>query len=422
MTKTSDKKRVAIVIQRYGLEVNGGAELHARILAEQLKAHFEIDVLTSCAMDYQNWRNYYEPGITNINGIKVIRFETESLRNRKKASSFFRLLNYQAPFQKILKFLKLLKLAENKLPFLKPGFNDFLQWITLQGPNVPQLINYLKEDHSRYKTIIFFTYLYYPTVLGLEIASFKSIFIPTAHNEPAIHLPCFERIFNLPKCIIYNSASEQALVNKLFDNQHIDSAVAGIGIDIPDQIDLIDIKQDFNISSDYLLYIGRIENGKGCKTLINYFLSYLKKHKKPLTLVLIGRVMMNIPSHPAIISLGFVSENIKLNALKQAYSLIVPSPHESLSMVTLEAMKMGTPVLVNGQCEVLKNHVIHSNSGFIYDDYEGFSKSLDQLADKTILKEMAADGKDYVSINYNWDRIISIFVQKINSMPSEQTV
>ncbi|MGV8877879.1 MAG: glycosyltransferase family 4 protein [Sphingobacteriaceae bacterium] len=422
MIETADKTRVAIVIQRYGLEVNGGAELHARLLAEQLKAHFEIDVLTSCAMDYQNWRNYYEPGITNINGIKVIRFRTESLRNRKRASSLFRLLNYQAPFQKIFKYLKLLKLAENQLSFLKPSFNDFVEWITLQGPNVPQLINYLKEEHSRYKTVIFFTYLYYPTVLGLKITSFKSIFIPTAHDEPAIHLPCFERIYNLPKCIIYNSTSERALVNKLFNNQHIDSAVAGIGIDMPDQIDFIDIKKDFNIPSDYLLYIGRIESGKGCKTLIDHFLLYLKKHKKPLTLVLIGRVMMNIPSHPGIISLGFVSENIKLNALKQAYSLVVPSPYESLSIVTLEAMKIGTPVLVNGQCEVLKNHVIHSNSGFIYDDYEGFSKSLDQIADKTILRKMAANGKDYVSENYNWERIISIFVQKINWISSEKTI
>lgn len=417
----SHQKRIAIVVQRYGLEINGGAELHARLLADQLKVYYHIEVLTSSALDYQTWENHYKTGTTEINGITVIRFKTENQRNRKKANSKFRLLSYKKNYQKMLKSLKILNWAENKFPILKPTMQAFNKWIALQGPDVPQLIQYLENNKSRYEAIVFFTYLYYPTVFGLKVAPEKSILIPTAHDEPAIHLPCFKRIFNMPKCIIYNTESERLFVNRLFHNQQIDSAVAGVGISIPEKTDFIDFKERFNISSDYIVYIGRVENGKGCKSLISHFLKYLKKHL-PLKLVLIGQIMMPLPNHSAIISLGFVSEDIKLNALRQALALVVPSPYESLSMVTLEAMKLGTPVMVNGDCEVLKQHVLQSHSGLIYHNYEEFEQCLNQLADQHLVQKMIANGKEYVDKNYAWERIIPLFREKIEGINSDSLV
>ncbi len=49
--------KLAIVVQRYGRAINGGAELHARYLAEHLARHAEVEVLTTCASDYVSWRN-----------------------------------------------------------------------------------------------------------------------------------------------------------------------------------------------------------------------------------------------------------------------------------------------------------------------------------------------------------------------------
>ena len=48
-------KRIAIVVQRYGPEVNGGAEDAARAVAEHLTALGEVHVLTTCALDYTTW-------------------------------------------------------------------------------------------------------------------------------------------------------------------------------------------------------------------------------------------------------------------------------------------------------------------------------------------------------------------------------
>jgi hypothetical protein len=39
--------KLAIVVQRYGADINGGAELHARYIAEHLAKHVEVEVLTT---------------------------------------------------------------------------------------------------------------------------------------------------------------------------------------------------------------------------------------------------------------------------------------------------------------------------------------------------------------------------------------
>ena len=54
--------KLAVVVQRYGADINGGAELHARYVAEHLARHAEVEVLTTCARDYVTWRNELPPG------------------------------------------------------------------------------------------------------------------------------------------------------------------------------------------------------------------------------------------------------------------------------------------------------------------------------------------------------------------------
>ena len=73
-------KKIAIVNQRYGLEVNGGSELYTRQLAEKLTAVYEVDVITTKALDYSLWENYYEKDREVINGVNVLRFDVERLR------------------------------------------------------------------------------------------------------------------------------------------------------------------------------------------------------------------------------------------------------------------------------------------------------------------------------------------------------
>lgn len=61
-------KRIAFVNQRYGLEVNGGSEYYTRLMAERLAKYYEVDVLTTKAVDYTTWKDWYVRDVETING------------------------------------------------------------------------------------------------------------------------------------------------------------------------------------------------------------------------------------------------------------------------------------------------------------------------------------------------------------------
>jgi len=67
-------KRVAFVVQRCGLEVNGGAELLCRMVAERLAREVPTEVLTTCALDYMTWANHYPPGEERLGELIIRRF------------------------------------------------------------------------------------------------------------------------------------------------------------------------------------------------------------------------------------------------------------------------------------------------------------------------------------------------------------
>src|SRR4029453_17891296 len=73
--------RLAFVVQRYGLDIAGGAEYHCRLVAEHLARHAEVEVFTTCAADYVTWANRYPEGREVLNGIPVRRFKVKRPRD-----------------------------------------------------------------------------------------------------------------------------------------------------------------------------------------------------------------------------------------------------------------------------------------------------------------------------------------------------
>ncbi len=378
------KKKILFVVQRYGLEVNGGAELHCRQLAERLKDDYDVSVLTTCAIDYVTWKNEYKEGIEHINGVKVIRKKVDFERNQKK-------------FNKI----------SEKLNNEKDNINLGIEWQEAQGPHSSELIKYLEDHKDDYDVIIFLTYLYYTTYFGLKVAPEKSILIPTAHDEPPIYYSIFNETFNLPKAILYSTTTERDFVNKRFKNDYIESDIVGLGVDINENAQDIDLEKTFDIKDDYVVYIGRIDESKGCKEMFEYFLEYKKTYNSNLKLVLAGKSAMEIPRNKDIVTLGFVSEDEKVNLIRKSKLLILPSKFESLSLSTLEAMYLKVPVLLNGKCEVLKKHAILSNGGLYYKNKWEFIETLDYLIRNfEIAERMGENGRKYVDENYKWDIVM----------------
>jgi hypothetical protein len=76
--------RVAFVVQRYGLEVNGGSEALCRMIAERMARFHNVEVLTTRAVDYVTWQDEYPEGIEEVNGIRVRRFGVDHPREQQQ--------------------------------------------------------------------------------------------------------------------------------------------------------------------------------------------------------------------------------------------------------------------------------------------------------------------------------------------------
>lgn len=406
-------KKIAIIVQRYGNEVNGGAEYHARILAEKLNQKYDITILTTTALNYQGWNNHYSKGETTINGIKVIRFDSKKTPNRLFRKARRAILKRKKYF-KFLKFFGLFNFFEKKFNITKITEKDIQNWLKGQGPFCKDLILYLEENKNNYDVFIFFTYLYYPTVIGMPLVKEKAIFIPTAHDEPPLYTKPYENLFSIPKFIMYNTQSEKDLVENHFNNFCKNTDIAGIGINeflLPQNY----ISNKFNFDFKYFIYIGRIDKNKGCKELVDYFNLFSKKNPD-IKLVMVGQNTLGISENENIILTGFISEEEKYYLLKNSLGLILASKYESLSMVTLEAMISGILPIVNKNCEVLKNHIDQSKSGFYFNDYTSFETALNNRLNlsNNELQEQKKRAKEYIKNNYTWDKILEKFDKAIN--------
>ena len=372
-------KKVGIIIQRYGKEVNGGAETLCRDLAERMTDRYEVEVLTTKAIDYMTWKDEYKADEEEINGVKVRRFSVDRTRHRKA----FNVIN------KIFMEGLLPRFMENR-------------WLIAQGPVSKKLISYIEDHKDEYHAFVFMTYLYYPTVKGIQIAPEKSVVLPLAHDEPFLRMKIFDPVFMMPKAFLFETEEERDLVYRKYDSRHIRYKLGGAGVDVPSKVSGDDFKKKYGLS-DYIIYAGRIDGGKNCPELFDFFLRYKKTHDNDLKLVLIGKAVIDIPDSPDIVSLGFVSEQDKFDGMAGAKLLVLPSKFESLSIVVLEALSLGRPVLVNGECEVLKGHCDKSGGGLYYTDYSGFEEGLSRLLEDSSLRdEMGAKGQKYVSERFNW--------------------
>lgn len=393
------KKKIAFIVQRYGSEINGGAELHCRWVAEHLAGDYDVEVLTTCAKDYITWRNEFPEGETTVNGIRVRRFKT----SRERKTRTFGLMSRHV-FS----------------PLHTTGAE--LKWLTLQGPCCPALLGYLEEDDFRYDLLIFFSYRYWLSYHGVMKFSRKSLLVPTAEHDPTAYLRIFKPFFNKPRAIVYNSVEEKELINSVSSNQDVPGDIVGVGINLPGLTDPEAFRNKYGLYGDFVIYIGRIDPNKGCEQMFEYFLRYYSRNPlSDLKLVLIGKEVIPVPAHRNIIHLGFVSGEDKFSGLDASRFMIMPSQFESLSMVLLEAWFLKKAALVYGGCDVLKGQTKRSNGGLYYHGYEEFEASMEyMLNNPRTIARLGEQGYAYVRANYTWDTIVRKYVDLIEAIDTRK--
>jgi glycosyltransferase involved in cell wall biosynthesis len=399
------RRRVAIVVQRFGMDINGGAELHARLLAVRLAETMDVEVLTSCARDYTDWAMAYPPGTGTVAGLPVRRF-AHPLRNAGGQRA-------RVPLVHKLRFLARRQLRRLPAPLVLPprgdADHDGLTFLHRQGPHCEGLFEHLRSSAGRYDAVIFFAALYEPTALGIQAWGRRSVLVPLLHDEKPMYLPVFHDVFRAAGTIVFNTDSERRLASRLYGLDTSGMPVAGVGIDLqapaPEQVDAV--RRRHGIDGPYFVYVGRIDVAKGCRELLQAYTGWAS-HDAPAQLVMVGQAVMPIPAHPRIVHTGFVGDDERDALIAGATALVIPSRYESLSLVTLEAMKLGVPVIANGECDVLDEHIRASGAGLVYGRERSLSAALSEVLALGAegRRALAAGGPPYVHSRYSWPHVL----------------
>jgi glycosyltransferase involved in cell wall biosynthesis len=389
--------KLAVVVQRYGLDINGGAELHARYVAEQLARRAEVHVLTTCARDYITWRNELPPGESDVNGVRVRRFP---VRRERDPQRFGR--------------------RSHHVFGSAHSVADELAWLASEGPASAALIESIRRNEANYDFFLFFSFRYYHAHHGIRAAASRSLLVPTAERDGAVGLSIFGPIFRGVRALMYNSFEERAMIQAVSGNDAVPEVVVGVGSEVPARTNPERFRQKYGITSPYVVYVGRIDENKGCTELFSHFERYTRALKGDLSLVLMGTSILPIPDNPRIRHLGFVSDEDKFDGIAAAEALIMPSYFESLSMVALEAWALGKPVLANGRCDVLQGQCLRSNAGLFYESYGEFLETLALIqSNRRLASAMGQNGREYFQRHYTWPVIVRKYMDMLDRLRGE---
>jgi len=390
--------KIVLVLPWFGQFCVGGAEKEARYTAINLqKLGYEVEILTTCLKNsHANWNeNYYPSGDCLEDSLRVRRFEV------RLADHF--------NFNRVLLRIRLGK------ELTAPEEKIFV------GENIhsPGLNEYLKKNGAKYDFIIYIPYLYGTTFDGAFIRPEKSLLIPCLHDENFARLEFFKKMFSSFRKVIFHTEAEEKLARQLYGLTRSSLVVLGEGVNTEEDFEKKDFKKRHRIEGEYLLFVGRKDEGKNLPLLLNYFENYKKIFSSDLKLVLVGCGRLEVPPHlkSEIIDLDYVSEEKKEAAYAEAFLVVQPSLNESFSLVLMEAWLAGVPVVVNGFCAVTKEHCLKSGGGLYFENFWEFAEAVNWfLAEDTGRRRLAANGRRYVLENFTWPKIMAKYKNLFESL------
>jgi glycosyltransferase involved in cell wall biosynthesis len=379
--------RLAIVVPRYGEGILGGAETFARQFAEHLpRDEFAVEVLTTCAHDLQTWRNVFPAGVQRVNDVLVRRFpvahcKRDVRRHRELTARFVQ--RWPATVE------------------------DEYEWIA-RSAHSPALYAYIHRHGPEYELLVFLPYLFGITYYGISLWPERSILWPCLHDEPFARFLETRLMMQACRGLMFMSEPEMALAHRL-GIHNPGATLVGFGFDDV-EADPARFRQRWGISEPFVLYSGRLEALKNVLELVAFFIAYKQARPGPLKLVLMGTGPLAPPAHRDVIPIGFLSGQEKQDAYAAATVLCQPSRLESFSIVLMEAWLAGVPVLVHGECEVTRHHVLRANGGLYYSDLDEFIGALDWLLEHPAeRRRMGQAGRAYVRSEYNWATVLQRF-------------
>jgi glycosyltransferase involved in cell wall biosynthesis len=383
--------RLLWVVPRFGGASVGGAERLVRGLATHaLPNGWSSEIATTCAVDHETWENVLAPGEFVEDGLVVRRFTVGSRNQTRYWQLHPSILSGQA------------------------NYAEELEWLanSVWSPDLQRFI----EDGQSYDLILFSPYLFGTTIWGAQLRPERSALVPCLHDEPYAYLATVRRMFRAVRGCLFNSEAEERLARRLHKVEL--GGVVGMGFEAPTHEPSVRFAEPRGLDS-FLLYAGRIEEGKRVDVAVDYAMRYASERPKAPRLALIGQGSYRPPKSAdgVVLHVGFIDEEERRAAYAEALAVVNPSQLESLSLVLMEAWLERTPCLVAAASEVMRDHCERSGGGFTFDSYETFRDALDRLCvDDETRRQMGMAGRTYVLDTYGWARVRERFQRVVESM------
>ncbi len=416
--------KFAFITPRYGADVGSGAEHACRLIAEQVCARHDVDVLTTCARDHRTWKNEYSEGADRVRGALVRRFGVTQVPDHIAFDTL-----------------------SQRLQTGPRSRAEELEWVRLHGPWSPGLIDYLKRSNRSYDVLVFFGLWHPLTVHGLEIAPDRSVLFPHLQLHPALRFGLWADIVRSARALGYFSESERRLVHSYIGVRPHHEEIVGIGVDPPPQqayprhqqdpndtiadeddpgedgdveeVEYLDgrgvpFRRRHRLYGKFALYGGRVESDNGCEEMLEYFDSYASSDADA-ALVLMGVKMMKIPEERYLRLAGVLPDRERMTAYEAAEVTIAPASDDLLAQPLLESLAVGTPVLASARNPAAVEHCRRAGAGLYYANRDEFVGALTVLANNTHLRErLGANGRAYIRQHHRWDGVLGRFDRLIS--------
>lgn len=410
------KKKIAFVVIRYGQNINGGAEYHCQMLAERLVSYYDVEVITTCVKDMASGDNEYPEGVETMNNVLVRRFNVDPIHPEDERINW-RKSKYTRRLRQFLFHLRLLKFLSFFFPVWRFQQKREIRAMNANVLHSPKMCDFIRDHVSEYKVFIAMSLDYSSFYYTAIYAGEKTVAIPTLHYSKVSFRSLLTSAISKVAYVGFNSGEELKLGERIFGRAMKSYGIISVGIETSGVANWEEVKKKYQLPERYLLYVGRITAVKLYR-LLPYFLNYRRVCKDSvLKLVLVGGLTIEKVINSDVIYTGFISDEEKMAILQHAEIVINPSNGESLSLILLEAMNQGKPMLVNGRCKVLKEHCYRSNGAAVYyKNKMNFNRRLRKMEKSEMLRnEMGEKGKRYVMNNYSWDIILNRITNVIES-------
>jgi glycosyltransferase involved in cell wall biosynthesis len=416
--------KLGIIIPWFGRELKGGAEQLAwQVAARLAKRGHHVEVLTTCCRSHQeDWETNHLP-----DGLAM---ESEGFAVRR----FPVVPRARAVFDHVC--ANLLSLDPATLnPGVPPVSAHDSSTFVNELIKTPALLEYLKAHKQGFSAFILLPYLYGPILQAIDILGPQAFLQPCLHDEPYAYLPEVADAFYRAGRLLFNSEGELDLALRLYGPGIWTKSLfvgAGVEVDIPPAASngngpaitpsLHHSTTPHSPSPDrFLLYLGRKDAGKNVPLLLRAFARFRSvRPNSSLRLLLAGNGTLDLNGDHGAQDLGLVSEEKKIELLRDCIALVQPSQNESFSRVMMEAWFHGKPVAAHARCSATAIPVRKAKAGWIADAEEDWTRlfvEVDRTPDKS-LRELGENGRRYAQISADWDAVMERYE---NALPQSQT-